>query len=82
MKIAISIDDAVFKDVESLAKKLHCSRSEVFSTAVREFLEQEKSRHLLSALNAAYAPGETAEEKEVRERAKRAYASRARKEKY
>lgn len=82
MKIAISIDDAVFRDVEALAKKMRCSRSEVFSTAVREFMEQEKSRRLLDALNAAYAPEETAEEKEGRERAKRAYASRARKEKY
>jgi len=82
MKIAISIDDRVFKNVETLAKKLHCSRSEIFSSAVKEFMENEKSRQMLDALNAAYASIETAEEKEVRKKAKKAYASRAAKERY
>lgn len=81
MKVAISIQDEIFKEVESTAKQLHCSRSEVFSMAVKEFLEKMKSKKLLKALNEAYSEEETPEETGVREAAKKLYA-RVPKEKY
>jgi len=40
MKIAISIKDEIFREIEAYAKERHCSRSEVLSMAVSEFLEK------------------------------------------
>lgn len=82
MKIAISIQDDVFKKVEATAKELHCSRSEKFSTAVREFLEKMKSKRLLDALNKAYSEVELPEEAKVRKAGKKRYAGMASKERY
>ena len=82
MKIAISIQDDIFKEVEETAKELHCSRSEIFSTAVREFLEKMKSKRLLDALNKAYSEVELPEEAQVRKAGKRRYVDIASKERY
>lgn len=82
MKIAISIQDNIFKEVESTAKKLHCSRSKVFSMAVKEFLEKIKNRKLLEALNAAYSEAESPGETKVRRLSKKRYAATVLKEKY
>ncbi len=59
MKTAISVPDNIFKEVDIFAKKHHCSRSEVFVTAVKELLEKKASRELLDAINKAYADTET-----------------------
>lgn len=82
MKIAISIQDDVFKEVEETAKELHCSRSEIFSTAVREFLEKMKSKRLLDALNKAYSEVESPEESKIRKAGKKRYADMTSKERY
>lgn len=81
MKLAISIQDNIFREVEAAAKNLHCSRSEIFARAVTEFLERQKSLKILEALNEAYADTETQEEEMVRKAAKRHY-TRTIKEKY
>ncbi len=75
MKIAISVKDEMFKEVETFAKKRHCSRSAVFSMAVKDFLEKVKSQRLLEAVNEAYSEAETAEEARVRASAKKRYRS-------
>lgn len=62
MKTAISVPDAIFNEVDKVAKESHSSRSEVFVTAVREYLEKRKSRKLLDDLNKALAVAETEEE--------------------
>ena len=76
MKTAISIPDDLFEQVEKLSKKRQSSRSEVFATAVKDFLEKERSRELLSALDEAYSEAESAEEQALRARSKRYYARR------
>ena len=76
MKTAISIPDDLFEQVEKLSKKRRSSRSEVFATAVKDLLEKERSRELLSALDEAYSEAESAEEQAVRARSKRYYARR------
>lgn len=81
MKFAISIQDSIFREVEAAAKELHCSRSEIFAIAVKDFLERQKSRKLLDALNEAYSDTETQEEEIVRKASKRRYV-RSIKEKY
>jgi metal-responsive CopG/Arc/MetJ family transcriptional regulator len=80
MKTAISVPDEVFREVDKVAQEQHSSRSEVIVTAVKEYLERRKSDELLSALNQAYGTAETAEEYEVRRRAKKRYGKVLRKE--
>ena len=74
MKTAISVPDEVFREVNKVAKERNSSRSEVIVTAVKEYLERRKSSDLLSALNQAYGTAETAEEYEVRKKAKKRYS--------
>ena len=80
MKTAISVPDEVFREVDKVAKERHSSRSEVIVTAVKEYLERRKSNELLGALNQAYGTAETAEDYEVRKKAKKRYARVLRKE--
>lgn len=82
MKLAISIQDNIFREVEAAAKDLHCSRSEIFAIAVKDFLEKQKSRKLLEALNEAYSYAESEEETRAREAGKRRYAKAIAREKY
>jgi metal-responsive CopG/Arc/MetJ family transcriptional regulator len=80
MKTAISVPDDVFREVDKVARERQSSRSEVIVTAVREYLERRKSGDLLKALNEAYGTAETAEDYEVRQKAKKRYAKTLRKE--
>jgi metal-responsive CopG/Arc/MetJ family transcriptional regulator len=82
MKTAISIPDKIFKEVEKIAKENHYSRSEVFVTAIREYLEKRKSKKLLDALNETYSAAESTEEYTVREKGKKRYGKTVRKERY
>jgi len=75
MKTAISLPDEIFNEVENYAKEHNYSRSEVFVIAIRRFLEQRKSARILKALDDVYAENESGEEKTVREKAKRHYAT-------
>ena len=56
MKTAISIPDAVFRSADSLASRLGVSRSELYATAIAEFLAKHQSREVTNRLNALYAP--------------------------
>lgn len=69
IKTAISIENALFHEVENLAKEKHISRSEIFSNAVKEFIEKQKNLKILSALNKIYAKGPTEEEKTIQRQA-------------
>ncbi|MCY3729204.1 MAG: hypothetical protein OXF97_09470 [Nitrospira sp.] len=52
MKTAISIPDAVFQQADRFAKRRAISRSELYTRAVRAYLEQEE--HVTEQLNAVY----------------------------
>ncbi len=80
MKTAISVPDDVFHEVDKVARERHSSRSEVIVTALKEYLERRKSGNLLKALNEAYGTAETAEEYEVRQKARKRYGRTLRKE--
>jgi metal-responsive CopG/Arc/MetJ family transcriptional regulator len=54
MKTAISIPDKVFRSADALAKRLGISRSELYSTAISEFLSKHQSRNLTSRLDEIY----------------------------
>ena len=55
MKTAISIPDKVFRSADSLAKRLGISRSELYATAITEFMSKHQGRHVTVRLDAVYA---------------------------
>ena len=54
MKTAISIPDEVFTAAEELAERLGMSRSELYSTAVAEYVEAMRSQGVTARLNEVY----------------------------
>ena len=55
MKTAISIPDEVFEAADRTARKLGISRSELYATAVHEFLERHRIEDVTSKLDEVYA---------------------------
>jgi metal-responsive CopG/Arc/MetJ family transcriptional regulator len=55
MKTAISLPDDLFRSADSLAERLGVSRSQLFATAVAEFLAKHQARKVTDQLNAVYA---------------------------
>lgn len=55
MKTAISIPDSLFDTAESLAKRLHMSRSELFRHALEKYIETHKQDMVRDTLDAVYA---------------------------
>ena len=51
MKTAVSIPDEVFEKVERLARREKRSRSEVFSTALREYVARHNPDEVTDAIN-------------------------------
>ncbi|MBT6273542.1 MAG: hypothetical protein HOI95_05345 [Chromatiales bacterium] len=54
MKTAISVPDEVFEAAEQAADELGMSRSELYATAVREFVTRLQLEGVTSKLNAVY----------------------------
>jgi metal-responsive CopG/Arc/MetJ family transcriptional regulator len=51
MKTAVSIPDDVFEKVERFARRTKRSRSEVFSTALREYIARHAPDEVTDAIN-------------------------------
>ncbi len=62
VKTAISLPEELFAEVDRLAKAMKVPRSRIFVMAVEAFLERERNRALLEALNQAYAEDWTEDE--------------------
>lgn len=75
MKTAISIPDDLFKKVTELATKNKTSRSQIFSIAVKEYLERIRSQKLFETLNKVYSEEETDDEKRLRRKSLEYYNS-------
>lgn len=73
MKTTISVPDHIFEEVDKLARENKTSRSQIFCTAVEEYLKKIKARKMLEALNSVYAEEATAEEKLLRAKTKEYY---------
>ncbi len=54
MKTAISIPDSVFEQAEEAAQELKMTRSELYTTALREFLAEKQSAVTTERLNQVY----------------------------
>jgi metal-responsive CopG/Arc/MetJ family transcriptional regulator len=54
MKIAISLPDDLFQSADGLAKRLGVSRSELYATAVAEFLAKHQHAKVTERLDQVY----------------------------
>lgn len=59
MKTAISLPDDTFNDAERYAKTHGLTRSELYATAVREYLERRERENLIARINAVCAEVDT-----------------------
>lgn len=66
MKTAISLPDELLASADALAERLRMSRSQLFATAVAEYLAKHQSRKLTERLNAVYAAEPSALDPAVR----------------
>ncbi len=55
VKTAISLEESLFHQIETLAQEMQIPRSRLFALAVEEFLQRRKSENLLESLNSVYA---------------------------
>jgi len=62
MKVAISIPDDVFQEIEKVAKEQRKSRSQIFVSAAREYLQRRETRRLIERLDEVYSQPEAPEE--------------------
>jgi predicted transcriptional regulator len=53
IKTAISIQDTLFKQIESTAQELNVSRSHLFALAVEDYLRRRQNELLLQRINQA-----------------------------
>ena len=59
MKTAISIPNSLFTEAEKLAKRLGMNRSQLYSRAVKNFVENNRSRNITKLLNDVYKKEES-----------------------
>ncbi len=55
MKIAVSVPDDVFRLAEATARRLGVSRSQLYATALAEFLQRQESNATTERLNQVYS---------------------------
>tara|TARA_R110001592_G_C12727925_1_gene709592 strand:- start:337 stop:576 length:240 start_codon:yes stop_codon:yes gene_type:complete len=65
MKTAISIPEPIFQAAEEMAHNLGISRSELFSTAMAEYLENYKYQNVTDSLNEVYKLNDSALDDEL-----------------
>lgn len=54
MKTAISLPDNIFREADTLAKKLGVSRSQLYATALAEYLARRKDDQVSARLDQVY----------------------------
>ena len=55
MKTAISVPDGLFKEADQLADRMGVSRSELYATAVQEYLARHRQQDVTARLNEVYS---------------------------
>ena len=55
MKTAISVPDELFERADRIAERLSISRSELYSTAVAEYLAKHRAEDVTAKLNEVYS---------------------------
>jgi len=80
VKTAISLQEDLFKEVNTLASELHVSRSKLFVMAVQDFIKKEESKILLSQINNAFSDAPNKDEIKVRSNMRRKQAKNLKRE--
>ncbi|MCL1473858.1 CopG family ribbon-helix-helix protein [Argonema antarcticum] len=55
MKIAISLPNSIFEEAEALAQQLGLSRSELYTEALKAYLQRYNRERILAKLNEVYS---------------------------
>jgi metal-responsive CopG/Arc/MetJ family transcriptional regulator len=55
MKTAVSLPDELFQMAEGVARRLKVSRSQLYATALADFLDRQRAGNVTGQLNAVYA---------------------------
>jgi metal-responsive CopG/Arc/MetJ family transcriptional regulator len=76
IKTAISLQKALFEQVDSLAREKKVSRSRLFVLALEDYLRREQNRKLAEQLNAVYGSEPDPEEEDLRRKMKRQFRKR------
>ena len=66
MRTAISISDRLFQAADALARKLGVSRSELYATAVAEYVAKHDAARVTERLNAVYGAQPSAVDQSLR----------------
>lgn len=75
MKTAISLPDDLFESAEALAERLGMSRSELYATAVAEYLAKHRDQDVTGKLNEVYADEPSGLEPDLRSAQARSVSS-------
>jgi metal-responsive CopG/Arc/MetJ family transcriptional regulator len=54
VKTAISIEESTYTRAEEMARKLHLTRSGLYTRAIEEYLARQRREELIAQLDAAY----------------------------
>ena len=71
IKTAISIEKDLFDQAEIIARTMKVSRSKLFVIALKDFIEHQKNREMLTQINAAYDDEPDATEQALRKKVRR-----------
>ena len=67
VKTAISLQESLFEQLETLASELHVSRSRLFALALEDYCRRHQNLKLLDRINQTYQePSDPAEKKRLR----------------
>ena len=55
MKTAVSVPDDLFRQADAVARRLRVSRSQLYATAISEFLKQQPGNTITERLNDVYS---------------------------
>jgi metal-responsive CopG/Arc/MetJ family transcriptional regulator len=55
MKTAVSLPDELFRTAEAAARRLRVSRSQLYATALAEFLDRQQTNAITERLNEVYS---------------------------
>lgn len=65
MKTAISLPDSLFHEADAFAERVGVSRSELYATAVAEYLTRRNGDRVTTQLNAVYGAESTLRQPEL-----------------
>ncbi len=74
MKTAISLSDRLFSAADTLARKLGVSRSQLYATALAEYVAKHQASKVTERLNDVYGSQPSVVEKDLRRAQRRAVA--------